>query len=283
MKHGFLLIDKPQGPTSHDVVSMVRRALSEKSVGHLGTLDPMATGLLVLAVGTKALKVIELFSDLSKEYIATVTFGSVSTTYDATGVLEKIEPKPGWTEPTIETMKNTIADRFLGRIQQVPPAHSAVHIGGERAYRKARQGRAVDMPSREVFVQECEILQYEFPRLELRVKCGSGTYIRSLAHDLGQVLKFGAHLSALRRTKIDEWSVDNAVLPDNAKWTQVIPLKDILGSFPRIDLTAEEFQALGHGRDLPKEVQPKTFGWHEDLPVVLLEPKEGKAHPKKVL
>ncbi|MEK7591512.1 MAG: tRNA pseudouridine(55) synthase TruB [Patescibacteria group bacterium] len=283
MRHGFLLVDKPKGITSHDAVLVVRKILSEKHVGHLGTLDPAASGLLVLAVGAKALKVIELFSDLTKEYEAEVRFGAVSTTYDAAGVLTETIVLPGWEPPTIEALKNTIEDRFLGRIRQVPPAYSAVHIGGERAYRKAMQGREVNIPPRDVFVQACTIRSYHFPDLALRITCGSGTYIRSLAHDLGQVLRFGAYLSGLQRTKVGEWSAEHARAPENVLWTNVIPLKEALSSFPRIDLTSEEFEALRHGRDLEKAVKPTTFGWHEDLPVVMLEMKNGKGHARKVL
>ena len=303
MRHGFLLINKPAGITSHDAVAIVRRTLPEKNVGHLGTLDPAATGLLVLAIGAKALKVIELFNNLSKEYDAGVRFGHVSSTYDAEGVLEETAMKPGWVIPDESTIRNIIADRFLGRIQQVPPAHSAVHVGGERAYRKARQGLSVDIPAREVLVSACDVLSYNYPDLQLRIACGSGTYIRSLAHDLGQFVKVGAYISSLKRTKVGlptvvsslpgrqaggarakagEWSVEDAVGPDVAKWGQVIPLKEVMVSFPSLVLTDEEMRDIGFGRSLKKEITEATIAWHEDLPVAILEPKEGVAHPRKV-
>ena len=282
MRHGFLLIDKPLGITSHDAVAIVRRTLPEKHVGHLGTLDPAATGLLVMAVGTKALKVIELFNNLSKEYEAGVRFGSVSSTYDAEGVIEETAMKPGWVIPDESTIRNIIADRFLGRIQQVPPAHSAVHVGGERAYRKARQGKSVDIPPREVLVLACDVLAFHYPDLSLRIACGSGTYIRSLAHDLGQFMKVGAYLSSLRRTKVGDWSVQDASAPDAVKWTNVMPLKEVLASFPALPLSDEEMRDIGFGRSLKKEIAETTIAWHEDLPIAILEPKEGVAHPRKV-
>src|SRR3989339_527081 len=136
MRHGFLLIHKPVGPTSHDVVQAVRRRLNEGKIGHLGTLDPAAEGLLVLAVGAKALKGIELFSDLPKEYRAHIHFGATSTTYDREGVIERWSPVAGWHAPDEITIRSIIGSRFLGKIQQVPPAHSAVKIGGRRAYRQ---------------------------------------------------------------------------------------------------------------------------------------------------
>jgi len=284
MRHGFLLIDKPLGPTSHDAVGMVRRALAERSIGHLGTLDPAASGLLVLAVGAKALKVVELFKDLTKEYEAEVTFGAVSTTYDKEGVIEEVTQKPGWTVPLLLAIRDAIEAKFLGRIFQVPPAYSAVKIGGERAYKSAREGKDVVMPEREVHIHSCTILSYEYPKLLLRVACGSGTYIRSLAHDLGIAVRSGGYLSALRRTKVGEWSGDNACAPADAKWTRVMPLKEVLASFPRLDLTDEEFVNVGHGRDLPRSIKEQTIGWHGDLPVCVLVPTEdGKTHARKVL
>ncbi|MBI1812484.1 tRNA pseudouridine(55) synthase TruB [Candidatus Peregrinibacteria bacterium] len=284
MRHGFLLIDKPIGFTSHDAVAVVRRNFHERSVGHLGTLDPLATGLLVCAVGKKALKVIELFADLRKEYIAEVTLGAVSTSNDRDGVIEQTPPKSGWVMPEQAAVQRLIHDRFLGTISQVPPAFSAVHVGGERAYRKARQGRGVNIPPRDVTIHSCDVLSYDFPLLRLRIDCGSGTYIRSLAHDLGHLLFCGGYLSALCRTKVGEWSLDDAVSLESATWTDILPLKDILAPFPRIDLMADDLDDVRCGRFLEREVEKNTFGWFEDLPVALLEPAgEGMAHARKVL
>ncbi len=286
MKHGFLLVDKPDGPTSHDVVDVVRRTLSERKIGHLGTLDPAATGLLVLAVGAKALKVVEFFKDLPKEYEAEIKLGAISSTYDKEGVIEEPGLKAGWTPPDEMGIRRIIDDHFVGQIEQVPPEHSAIKISGERAYRKARQGKPVDMPSRQVRIAECEILEYEFPRLVLRVACSSGTYIRSLAHDLGDRLRCGGYLSGLRRTKVGEWSVDFAGEPEAAGWAQVIPLKEVLQNFGGIEITDAEAEDLRHGRDIEREVKDNTIAWHQELPMAILEPrKDGSrlAHARKVL
>ena len=283
MRHGFLLVHKPVGPTSHDVVAMVRRTLPERSVGHLGTLDPAAEGLLVLAVGSKALKVVELFKDLPKEYEAHIHFGAVSTTYDREGVIEEIAPKPGWTVPDPMTIQGTLRDRFTGKIAQVPPAASAVKIGGERAYRKMRQGKSFDLPARDVEIKESSIMSYTFPDLHLRVCCGSGTYIRSLAHDLGQALRCGGYLAALKRTKVGEWSLTDAHPPENVRWSDVLPLKDVLQSFPRIDLTSDEMDDARCGRPIEHTVSDGTIGWYEELPVAILISKgDGWAHARKV-
>lgn len=297
MRHGFLLVNKPKGPTSHDVVQIVRTVLHEKNVGHLGTLDPAASGLLVLAIGSKALKVIELFQNLHKEYRACIHFGAVSSTYDSEGKIEETPTRPGWFSPDITTIQRLIETRFQGGIEQTPPAYSAIKIDGVRAYNRARQGVAITPAARRVEIQTCAIEEYAYPLLKLRISCGAGTYIRSLAHDLGHELRCGGYLQDLQRTKVGlpaealgakagEWSIDAALVPESVKWTNVIPLKEALKPFPSIDLTGSEAEHVHHGRTIAREVQPNTIGWCEGLPVVLLTPaKDGSrsAHPRKVL
>ena len=286
MRHGFLLIDKAKGPTSHDVVGTVRRALSERDVGHLGTLDPAASGLLVLAVGNKALKVVEFFAGLGKEYVADVRFGAVSTTYDAEGAVDKVPAKPGWTPPEKDDVARAIQQRFVGKIEQQPPSHSAVHVAGVRAYELARKGVVVEMPKRSVEIHACDVLSYAYPHLRLRVACSSGTYIRSLAHDLGAVLRCGGYLENLRRTKVGDWGVDGAVPAQDARWTDVLPLKDVLAALPRIDVSGAEAEDLRHGRKIKREISAGTWAWHEGLPLAVLVPaKDGSqsAQPRKVL
>lgn len=285
MRHGFLLIDKAKGPTSHDVVGSVRRRLSEKNIGHLGTLDPQATGLMVLAVGAKGLKVVELFAGLPKEYEAQITFGAVSTTYDAEGTLTPVPDRAGWQPPEHAAIQRLINDSFVGSIDQIPPAHSAVHIGGERAYRKARQGKNVVLPSRKVVVTAFDVQHYAFPLLQARVACSAGTYIRSLANDLGALLRCGGYLSALRRTSVGPWSVDRAVTVEQCSWTDVLPLKDVLQGLPKVQITAEQDRTMRFGQDLSLELHCDTIAWHEGLPVAILSPlKDGsrQAHPRKV-
>jgi len=283
MRHGILLIDKPAGITSHDVVLKARKALGESSIGHLGTLDPAATGLMALAVGKKALKLLELFMGLPKEYEARVRFGAVSTTYDQDGTIEEIAAKPGWAPPDELYVRRVIAERFVGRVSQVPPAHSAVHVGGERAYRKARQGRSVEIPARMVDITTCDILSYTYPDLTLLVACSAGTYIRSLAHDLGQVLGCGAYLAALRRTTIGEWGIASACSEEDIAWPKVLPLKDMLTGFPKRELTDEEYTMIRQGKNLPGPIEHNTVGWFGGLPVALFEQtKEGFAHARKV-
>ncbi len=284
MRHGFLLVDKPVGPTSHDVVAIVRRTLSERAVGHLGTLDPAASGLMVLAVGAKALKAVELFVGLPKEYEAEVKLGAISTTYDRDGHIEPFPLKPGVEQPEVETVLRAIRDRFVGNIRQRPPAHSAVHIDGERAYDRARRGEEVVMPEREVTIEACDVIAYAYPDLRLRVRCGSGTYIRSLAHDLGTTLRTGGYLAGLRRTQLGDWPVDGSLAPADVRWTAVKPMKEVLKGLPAVDLTDGQVAEIRQGRDIPVAIElPNTVAWHAELPVALLVPAgNGRAHPRKV-
>lgn len=284
MRHGFLLIDKPEGPTSHDLVARVRKALSERKVGHLGTLDPAASGLMVLAVGAKALKLVELYNSLPKEYDADIQFGTVSATFDREGPLEEFARKPGVGDPDIHDILEQIRTRFVGKIDQVPPAASAIKVGGERAYRKMRQGRDVELAARSVEISQCDILEYEYPKLVLRVACGSGTYIRSLAHDLGQSLRVGAYLAGLRRTKVGNWSIEDAVEIDDVKWTDVMPLKDVLRNRPSMELNDEEYDDITHGRTMDGSCEQNTIAWYDGLPVAILEnAKSGGIKARKVL
>lgn len=289
MRHGFLLIRKPKGPTSHDVVGIARRVLGERKIGHLGTLDPEAQGLMVLAVGAKALKIVELFNRLPKHYVADIELGAVSTTYDAEGMITRPKPKAGWLPPEDASRIQVILDeRFLGKISQVPPMHSAVHIGGERAYRKAMRGEHVELKARETTITECRVLEYKFPKLFLSVGCSSGTYIRSLANDLGDCMRCGAYLASLSRSRVGDWSLDNAVAPEDVKWTDVIPLKDLLRPLPGVQISDADWGELQHGRPI-KGSMPEggvLIAWYQDLPVAMLEPwKKGEnmLKPRKVL
>ncbi|HLC75869.1 MAG TPA: tRNA pseudouridine(55) synthase TruB [Candidatus Peribacterales bacterium] len=286
MRHGILLINKAEGWTSHDVVAKVRSLLHEKSIGHLGTLDPAAHGLLVLFVGKKALKTIELFHELSKEYEADILFGKRSSTYDREGVIEDVPEKPGFSIPPEAKMLEVLRTRFIGVIHQRPPAHSAVHICGERAYELARENPdiRIDMPEREVSVSSIQLLSYAYPHAKLRIACGSGTYIRSIANDLGEFLHAGAYLAGLRRTQIGPWLLRNAVTVENCSFANIIPLKDILSSFPRRDLTESEWLDVQHGKNIRCDVPSGPhIGWYEDLPVVIFEQCAEGAHPRKVL
>ena len=200
-----LLIDKPLEWTSFDVVAKVRNTIRIKKVGHAGTLDPLATGLLILCTG-KFTKRIEEYMAAEKEYEGTILLGASTPSYDAATAPDAIFPIEGLTE---EAIRAALVN-FIGTIQQVPPAFSAIKIKGERAYSLARKGKEVQMEPREVEVKEFEITRFALPELDFRIVCGKGTYIRSLAHDLGRALNNGAHLTRLVRTRIGDHHLKNA-------------------------------------------------------------------------
>ena len=205
----IILIDKPEGISSFGVVARVRRVLRDREgkkvkVGHTGTLDPFATGLLILLAG-KATKRSNEFLKKDKEYEATVLLGKTSTTGDPEGEISKGSDKV----PTREEIEKVLKS-LTGEIMQKVPVFSAVKINGERAYKLARKGEKVETPTRKVTIYEIKILDYTYPELKIRSKVSSGTYIRTLGEDIGEKLGTGAYLTALRRTKIDDYSVENA-------------------------------------------------------------------------
>lgn len=207
----IILIDKPSGMTSFGVVARVRRQLTEAAskkvkVGHCGTLDPFATGLLILVSGKQTKQAGE-FMKKDKVYEATIRLGQVSTTGDPEGEISKVE------NSEIEIGKDRVeeaAKRFVGEIEQVPPMFSAIKIGGQRAYKLARAGGVVEMPKRTVTIYSLEMLSFDYPELVIRTHVSSGTYIRTLAEDIGKALGTGAYCSQLRRTKIADWDVADA-------------------------------------------------------------------------
>lgn len=219
---GLLVINKPKTWTSFDVVAKIRGKLNVKKVGHTGTLDPMATGVLVLCLG-KATKLAQKITDTDKEYIAEITFGATSNTDDADGEISNFVSHGGsnFTPPEIDVIQKTLK-KFTGVISQVPPNFSAKKIKGQRAYKLAREGKEVKLEPREVAVNEIEILNYKWPVLSLRIACGKGTYIRSIARDLGQELGVGGYLTALQRTKVGQYMIDQSVSIEEADERYVI-------------------------------------------------------------
>jgi len=204
---GFVLINKPTGITSHDVVDKLREITKIKKIGHAGTLDPFATGLLILGIGREFTRKLSIFQKKDKEYIATLKLGAESENFDRERkiVERKVEKIPKRKEIE-EVLKS-----FLGEIEQIPPAFSAKKIGGEKLYELARKGIKVKARPQKVKIYEISILEYKFPNLKIKVKCLSGTYIRSLANDIGKKLECGAYVEELIRTKIGEFSIENAI------------------------------------------------------------------------
>lgn len=211
MEKQILLIDKPAGLTSFGVVARVRRKLTQEigrkiKVGHAGTLDPFATGLLILLIG-KATKKAEEFLKLDKVYEATIRLGAISTTGDPEG---EIQESKKLTDPPLRTKVEIVLKSFVGKIEQTPSSFSAIKINGQRAYKLARRGEKIQMPTRKVQIYEIKILEYSYPILKISCNVSSGTYIRTLAEDIGKKLGVGAYTTQLRRLKIGDWTVKEA-------------------------------------------------------------------------
>ncbi len=208
-EQAILLVDKPEGWTSFDVIRYLRRHLPVRKMGHAGTLDPMATGLLIILVG-KATRKMSLFMELDKTYEGTLRLGQETPSYDAETPVIAEYP---WEHVTEEDLK-VLIPAFTGTIRQRPPVYSALKVKGERLYKKARRGEAVEVAERDVTIYDLEFLSKRGPDVDFRVRCARGTYIRSLAHDIGQALGTGAHLVALRRTAIGPFRVEEAFTPE---------------------------------------------------------------------
>lgn len=259
---GILVIDKPQGKTSHDVVETVRRLVGFRQIGHLGTLDPLATGVLVLALG-RATRLARFYGHRRKRYTCSVRFGFATDTYDADG-----EALSADAAPTLDAAEiQALADRFAGKIQQTPPSFSAKKIHGRPAHELARKQKPVKLEPVEVEVSEFRLTSIEGSCARFTVECGSGTYIRSLAHDLGQLQGSGAHLAEIVRTAVGEFTLDHAVslanLIEDAKAgkfdAHVIKLENMLPELPRATVLPIIEKRVRHGAkfNLPlSQIQP---------------------------
>ncbi len=205
--HGIFAVNKPLGITSHDVIYKLRRKTGEKRIGHAGTLDPLASGVLVVAVGREFTKQLDKIVKSEKEYIAEIFLGETSTTDDMEGKKTEINKE---IKPNLDEIQ-TIIPTFVGKIMQTPPQYSAIKVKGETAYKAARKGKELKLEPREVEVKKIEVLNYEYPVVKLKIICGKGVYIRSLARDLGKKLKTGGYLKSLSRTRVGEFKIEDAV------------------------------------------------------------------------
>lgn len=233
---GMLLVDKPAGVTSHDVVAVVRRSFGVKKAGHAGTLDPFATGLLVLGLG-RATRLLEYLSGLDKEYVATARLGVATDSQDPEGAV--IAENDRWVDLTTDRI-HSVAGGMVGSLLQSPPVYSAVKVGGVPAHRRVRRGERVELPSREVTVHAFEVLGVDLPEVRFRVACSSGTYVRTLGVELGERLGTACHLTALRRTRVGTFDVRDAA-----------PLEEVRGGGPPARARVGAVAALSH---LPRVV-----------------------------
>lgn len=206
---GLIVVDKPVGPSSMDVVRRVRRAAGGAKTGHAGTLDPLASGVVVCCLG-RATRCVEQLMGLTKVYEAAVDLSAFTTTDDREG--ERVGPQK--CDPPPESALRDRLESFIGHIEQTPPVYSAVHVNGQRAYKMARRGETVRLKARTVRIDTIQLLGYDWPIAQLRVTCGRGTYLRSLARDLGEALGTGGHLAALRRAAVGQYDLARAVIFD---------------------------------------------------------------------
>jgi tRNA pseudouridine55 synthase len=250
--HGLLVLDKPGGITSRDAVNRAQRWFPRGTrLGHCGTLDPLATGVLVLCVGS-ATRLTEYVQDLAKTYHAGLLLGVRSDTDDADGT---ITPVPGAQAPDAAALARAL-ESFVGEIEQVPPAYSAAKLAGQRAYDLARQGQDVNLTARRVRIDRALVLEYAFPQLVLTVACGKGTYIRSLARDLGERLGCGAIVQTLRRTRIGPFMADGGLSLDadvETARSRLLPLSAAVAGLPHIVLPVPQAARLRQGQSVPMD------------------------------
>ncbi len=275
------LVAKPAGPTSHDVVDIARRALNEKRVGHLGTLDPFAEGLLVVVVG-RATRLAPYAAGWTKSYDGVIRLGSVTTTDDRTG--EVTAESDAWRGLDLEQIRAASAG-LTGEIEQKPPAFSAVKVGGVRAYKKARRGEAVMVEARRVTVFEFTLSAWKAPDVMFRATVSGGTYLRSLARDLGERLGCGGHLAELRRTAVGPFRLDDAVPAQALTPAQVMDPARLVSDLPSRTLDAAEREAIVHGRAvLARETDVGTVALMADGNLLSVgEVIDGKIKPRLVL
>ncbi len=287
---GVLVVDKPVGLTSHDVVQIIRRGTGIRRAGHTGTLDPRASGVLVVLIGP-AVRLSEYVSASDKRYQATIRLGSSTDTFDAEGRVTNTGPVENITEEQFED----VLQQFIGEIEQVPPPYSAIKVQGRKAYEMAREGEEVSLEPRMIQVYSLELLEWAPPEAVVDVFCSSGTYVRSLANDLGNTLGCGAHLVGLRRTKSGRFTLRDAVplrrLQESftaGDWYKyLIPAAEALADWPMVELDADQVELIRHGHRVPATEESK--GWARGVSqqgdlVALLEVDEANHEwqPRKV-
>ena len=247
---GLLNLNKPTGITSRDAVNIVSRLLRKVKVGHAGTLDPLASGVLVVAVGP-ATRLIEYVQRMTKTYRTTILLGATSDTLDADGT---VTPFEGALEPSLADIEAVLPTQ-VGLILQQPPEFSALKVRGQRAYDLARAGQTVELEARSVRIDDVRLLNYLWPRLELEVVCGSGTYIRSIARDIGAALDCGGLVEVLTRTRIGPFTIEEGIDPSTLTVESIPgmlrPALDALADLPKVTISDEQWAEVGRGRSLP--------------------------------
>lgn len=283
---GVLPVDKPVGPTSHDIVARARRALGTHRVGHTGTLDPFASGLLLLVVDA-ATRLSPYLTGMDKRYRAEVRLGVGTDSHDLDGAV--VSESNAWREVDRGAVETALAG-FRGALSQRPPVYSAKKVGGESAHRRARRGEVVELAPVAVTVHSLELVRFELPLVELDIHCSSGTYVRAFARDLGEALGMGAHLTALRRTAVGSFSVDDAVtidrLDEDAPASWITPDEALRrAGLPGVEVDADDVRRLVHGQAVtagPTHDAEAVAVRDADGLVAIARSSAGRLHPRKV-
>jgi tRNA pseudouridine55 synthase len=286
---GVLVVDKPVGLTSHDVVQIIRKGTNIRRAGHTGTLDPRASGVLVILIGP-AVRLSEYVSASDKRYQAILRMGMTTDTYDADGLITSTTPVS-----VSEEQFSRGLEKFVGEIEQVPPPFSAIKVKGRPAYDMAREGEPVDLQPRRITVYNLELLEWAPPEAVIDVYCSSGTYVRSLANDLGKELGCGAHLVGLRRTKSGRFTLRDAIplkkmresFDDGSWYRYLIPAAEALSDWPAVELIPEHVDLIRHGHRVPADIVEAEMvrGISEQGELVALlqhDPVANEWQPKKV-
>jgi tRNA pseudouridine55 synthase len=290
MKHGWLVIDKPLGLSSAQVVGRVKWLLQLKQkklkIGHAGTLDPLASGLLPLAIG-EATKVVQFLSDADKAYEFEVTWGEERSTDDAEGSVVASSKLQVASEEILKVMES-----FNGEIEQVPPQHSAIKVDGQRAYDIAREGKVADIKTRKITIHSIELLEHLGGKTKFRVKCSKGTYIRSIARDMGRLLGCFGYVSALRRVAHGQFGLEHAISLENlqemcekgVEQAAILPLDEVLDDIPELKLSTQEAQQVRNGIVLKTQMQNTNCIrlYHENTLLAIAEISDGLLKTRRV-
>jgi tRNA pseudouridine55 synthase len=278
--HGVAVVDKPAGVTSHDVVAMLRRRFSERQVGHAGTLDPDATGVLVVAVG-KATRLLRFVEKTRKGYVGEVVLGSSTSTLDSAG---DVVATFDMSAVTLEDARAVVADHLIGDIEQIPPMVSAIRVDGRRLHELAREGVEVERTARPVTIHRFDVVDWAEPGvLRIDVECSAGTYVRTLADDLGRLLGGGAHLRNLRRTHVGEFTIAEAAPPDEC---ELLPVATAVRSLAAVEVDTSTAALVANGRVLPAWDGDGPWAVFDETGTLLAvyEPfRPGEAKPSVVL
>jgi tRNA pseudouridine55 synthase len=293
MRSGFLVIDKDQDFTSHDVVALARKSLKEKRIGHAGTLDPMATGVLVLGVG-HATRLLSFITDGSKTYVATIRLGSATNTDDAQGEIISVGQPEKIAAITDLQITQELAKR-TGDILQRPSSVSAIKVDGVRSYKRVRDGEAVELEARPVHIFNQQVIKISrvdnFIDVEIEVTCSAGTYIRAIARDLGNTFDVGGHLTELRRTHVGTFTIENSITSTdlkNGKEPKVMQLVDAVRSLFKVrEITDDEEISIFHGRAIDETSENINSDRQAAINsvgevIAILEPRDGRLHPSIV-